>query len=381
MAIPTLQNGDLWDESLANSSIRPSLDGQNIPGHGPKVVNDWLSDDPDQIKAHFYNWRDRMKLSVASGLTLNYSGCKLRIADGSIVTINSGSLVLPDDSSGYVFIKSDQTVSSGSELPDECQPLANFTTASGEITQLKDLRYQTVEEIRPIRLPEQVSPFKPGDFKQTFRTSLESGWLLCDGASYSTTLYPALFAAIGYTYGGSGNSFNVPDLRGRVPVGVGQGAGLTDRQLGQSGGEEAHKLTVAEMPQHGHGVSDAGHTHSLFDPGHLHTITQTPHDHNINDPGHRHEAEIMRRAANNPDAVDGAGAEASIQGTGRLLRMDKRQTGIKIQNAYANVSVNAAKSNLAVNGAFSGITVSANGGNASHNNMQPYTVCNYVIKT
>ena len=48
-----------------------------------------------------------------------------------------------------------------------------------------------------------------------------SGWVLCDGSSYSTTLYPILFSAIGYTWGGYGSSFNVPDMRGIFPRGIG----------------------------------------------------------------------------------------------------------------------------------------------------------------
>lgn len=51
----------------------------------------------------------------------------------------------------------------------------------------------------------------PGDLIAS-AASTRAGCLLCDGSSYSTTAYPALFAAIGYTYGGSGTSFNVPTL-------------------------------------------------------------------------------------------------------------------------------------------------------------------------
>jgi microcystin-dependent protein len=53
--------------------------------------------------------------------------------------------------------------------------------------------------------------------------SIPSGFLLCDGQSVSTTTYAALFAIIGYTYGGSGASFLVPDLRDRTIVGVSSG--------------------------------------------------------------------------------------------------------------------------------------------------------------
>ena len=55
---------------------------------------------------------------------------------------------------------------------------------------------------------------KPGDLCYSLRTEKE-GWLLCNGASYSTTDYPDLFAVIGYTFGGSENNFNVPNYKGK----------------------------------------------------------------------------------------------------------------------------------------------------------------------
>lgn len=80
-------------------------------------------------------------------------------------------------------------------------------------------------------------------------TTVPEGFLMCDGAEYSRTAYPELFAAIGTTYGaGDGTStFNVPDLQTRVPVGAG-GA----YTLGDKGGEATHKLTIDEMPSHSH---------------------------------------------------------------------------------------------------------------------------------
>lgn len=84
-------------------------------------------------------------------------------------------------------------------------------------------------------------------------TAMPAGWLPCDGSTVSPGLYPALFDAIGTAYGGDGvNTFAMPDLRGRMLVGVGQGTGLTSRALGDTGGEETHTLTVAEMPSHTH---------------------------------------------------------------------------------------------------------------------------------
>lgn len=60
-------------------------------------------------------------------------------------------------------------------------------------------------------------------------------WHLCDGSLLPISQYEALFALIGTVYGGDGmNTFGIPDLRGRLPVGQGQGPGLTNRIIGQS---------------------------------------------------------------------------------------------------------------------------------------------------
>ncbi|MCR6633135.1 MAG: tail fiber protein [Magnetospirillum sp.] len=93
-----------------------------------------------------------------------------------------------------------------------------------------------------------------GEVRMFAASTAPSGWLLCDGGAVSRTTYAALFATIGTVFGnGDGaTTFNLPDLRGRAPIGVGQGIGLSDRSLGQKVGEEAHVLTVAELPSHDH---------------------------------------------------------------------------------------------------------------------------------
>jgi len=171
--------------------------------------------------------------------------------------------------------------------------------------------------------------------------TIPAGWLACDGSAVSRTTYASLFTAIGSAYGaGNGSStFNVPDLRGRVPMGAGTGTGggssgsgapsggsaLTTRSVGAWGGEETHLLTGAES-----GTS--------------------AHNHTITDSGHRHQYN---------DAMNGAGAGnvngAGNQGTIGQLSWNAT-TGITINNATA-----------------------ANASN-SHNNIQPFTVFNFIIK-
>jgi microcystin-dependent protein len=85
-----------------------------------------------------------------------------------------------------------------------------------------------------------------------------AGYLPCDGREVSRNEYADLFAAIGTLWGaGDGtNTFNLPDLRGRVPMGAGTGEGLTERMAGTSLGEETHRLTIDEMPSHQHLYED-----------------------------------------------------------------------------------------------------------------------------
>jgi len=91
-------------------------------------------------------------------------------------------------------------------------------------------------------------------------TSPAANWLLCDGASLLRADYPDLFVVIGTTFGNvDGTHFNVPDFRGRIPVGTGTGTGLTTRTLGDNFGEETHTLITSETPVHNH--ADSGHTH------------------------------------------------------------------------------------------------------------------------
>ena len=79
------------------------------------------------------------------------------------------------------------------------------------------------------------------------------GWQFCDGRLLPISQYPAVFAILGTNYGGDGvNTFGLPDLRSRVPLGSGQGPGLSNYSLGQKTGSETTTATINNLPQHNH---------------------------------------------------------------------------------------------------------------------------------
>ncbi|WP_199736830.1 phage tail protein [Fibrisoma montanum] len=151
------------------------------------------------------------------------------------------------------------------------------------------------------------------------------GWMLCNGQLLSIAQNSALYSLLGVKYGGDGiNTFALPDLRGRVAIGQGQGPGLNLRIIGDESGTEHVTLLITQMPQHNHlmMVSDQPATESS-PQGHLPAVAA------IATPG---------------------GATVNAYGT--------------FMDAYFNPQA-----------------ISPAGGSQSHENMQPYLTLNYCIAT
>ncbi len=194
---------------------------------------------------------------------------------------------------------------------------------SGNITTKKDVRCRSVYATGNYYLDNYVL-IPAGTVIQSAAINVPDGWLNCDGSSLSTSTYSHLFGAIQYKYGGSDASFNLPDLRGRACVGAGQGAGLTNRALGSTGGSETHTLTSGQMPSH---------------------------THEITDPGHRH------------DWNNGVEQDDSDTGTSNN---EYTRIGGSVLDAIAN--------------ATTGISINNTGGGEPHNNMQPFLALHFLIK-
>jgi microcystin-dependent protein len=112
-----------------------------------------------------------------------------------------------------------------------------------------------------------------------------NGWLVCDGSTVSRKTYSDLFKIIGTTYGAgnSNDTFTLPDMRGRCPIGVGTGTYVTAtaRTLASTTGAESATLLEANLPSHAHAFTPSGslntessHTHGSANAGsHQHTGT------------------------------------------------------------------------------------------------------------
>jgi microcystin-dependent protein len=176
--------------------------------------------------------------------------------------------------------------------------------------------------------------------------TIPSGYLACDGSAVDRTTYASLFAVIGTNFGpGNGvDTFNLPDLRGRVVVG--KAASGTFNTINNSGGTETELLTVDQIPSHTHGHNNPSHAHGVSDPGHSHNLRGF----NANYPGGAGGAE------------DGVGVEWT-------RTFDTRGGGIT-----------ASGTGIGIHASGIGLVISATGGGQAHNNLQPYRVLNYMIK-
>jgi microcystin-dependent protein len=120
-----------------------------------------------------------------------------------------------------------------------------------------------------LREPEEETVAEPflGEIRIFAGNFAPRGWTFCDGQLLPIAQNTALFAIFGTTYGGDGRTtFGVPNLRGRAPMHGGNGAGLTQRRLGQLGGTTTEPLSEAQMPVHTHTAAGSPGDQDTADP-------------------------------------------------------------------------------------------------------------------
>ena len=250
---------------------------------------------------------------------------------------------------------------------------------SGEVNASTDMRIAGVSLdglIRSAMPVGSVIPFAGA-------SSPDASWLVCDGSAVSRTTYASLFAVLGTTYGvGDGSTtFNLPNMKGRVPVGVDPTDGDFDN-LGDSGGEKSHILITSEMPSHSHAFTGSSSSTSNQSNNHTHNSNT------MSNPGN-HEHSVYTRGTLGGggrfiygDYIGGSGA----------THWNPNSWGTITGSAFANEAIGLGNGGHTHTYTTSGInsnhthpftpsgTNSIAGADVAHNNLQPYVALNYIIK-
>ena len=361
MTRPILNDGDIWQAQYANAAGFPIPDGADEYGHGPKIIDDYLDDASDMIKARFYGWYNRVQVTEGTGLQVNYTGAPIRLPDGSNVNLSAGSLTLTNNATGFIYIDNTGAIQFGSTLPPERIVLATYVTASGAITALNDVRKQVSEVVTPESISS-AAIFDIGDIKTSARVNPPTGWLHCDGMEYAVSTYPSLYAAIGNSYNlptTPVGQFRVPDCRGRALVGA-----STSHPLGDEWGAETKRLSISEIPSHTHVATQGSHTHGVIDNGHIHTINDSGHSHNYTD------STVIPQG--NPGSLGYASGSIYSRDNSSEIRQTNTSTlGISVRNHRSNVSIAPSSAPIAVQ---------AQGGGGSFSLHQPSVAMNVFIR-
>ena len=227
-----------------------------------------------------------------------------------------------------------------------------------------------------------------GDIKQSVRATDFEGWLLCDGGEVSIYQYADLYSLIGDTFGSASSGFfKLPDTRGRVLGNVQQSTGTSYYCVGDETGTETHTLTIDEMPEHNHGITDPGHAHVITDPGHAHATTDPGHNHTgtTDSAGdHTHSSNAVggqgnygltiADGTNTSSATDSSQGELNVWTVPGALSINTNGAHTHTFTSNTNttgVSVNTNTTGVSVNTNTTGITTQNTGGSLPHNNMQP----------
>jgi len=179
-----------------------------------------------------------------------------------------------------------------------------------------------------------------GDMKFSVTNYDHMGWMKCDGRTLNVDDFKFLFNVIGYSFGGSGSQFQLPNPAGRVPGVVGTGHdsnpvySTITMTLGSNIGEYNHTLSISEMPTHNHSITDPGHSHTNNATGPTTGGGGTGNGYGL----------VYQNGANTMNASVNSGNEINLYQASIALQIDSNTTGITINNT---------------------------GGSNAHNNIQP----------
>jgi hypothetical protein len=110
------------------------FDGLDIDGHYQKIPDSWLSTTPGNLLPSWTAFKNALSITSVTGLTANYSGGTVTSTSGTLITIASGSVLLANNATSFVFVDRSGVVSASLVLPAVCVPLAQITTVGGAIS-------------------------------------------------------------------------------------------------------------------------------------------------------------------------------------------------------------------------------------------------------
>ena len=194
-----------------------------------------------------------------------------------------------------------------------------------------------------------------------------ANWLLCDGSTKPRAApYDKLFAVLGTAFNVgtvAADSFMLPDLRQKFPIGAGP------NPLGTTGGQFNYTLAPGMLPPHAHPITDIAHTHTATQPAHTHP--DPGHTHGVTDPGHVHGG-TMRQTT-------GFFALAAANPQIQASQTDAAVTGISIKGAVTGLQ--AAQPAITVSASGTGLSATGNTGNGLPFTITPpYVAINYIVR-
>ena len=186
------------------------------------------------------------------------------------------------------------------------------------------------------------------------------GYLICDGSNVSRTTYSELFTILGTTYGaGDGSTtFGLPNLSGKVPIGV-----SSSHTLASTGGAETVTLSTGNLPSHTHTVPEHGHGNDIkaTTPSLSHSITQPAFNYS------KPNGTQTRKNAN-------PASNAAYSGTSSATA--SRSTNVTVSDHAATACTMSGSVTDA-----NAFNTEATGDGTAHSNMQPFITLNYIIST
>ena len=204
-----------------------------------------------------------------------------------------------------------------------------------------------------------------------FTATAPTNWLLCQGQSLDTTVYAALFAILGYAFGGSGANFNLPNFTDIFPIGA-----SATHALAATGGAATVTLDATMIPAHTHTATQPTHTHTASQPAHTHPDPGHSHTTSASQDSHVHGGVVTGLGGSGPIA-GGVGGNLAVGNTGGpsaagvYVTVNPNTTGLQAAQPAISVVANSAGA----------ITVAANtGGGQPHNNMPPWLGINFIIR-